>query len=239
MSARPDQTTIAEAINALLGQKPEERVYDEITAWVEDGVFDKWKDGANRTLLHFAAAWNNENLTDVLYVRGVNPSSTDNEGRTPADVARAFGHDVLAKKLSGLEQPQESVKKSPAYLSLQDIRSAAQKSGQNVFYDMVSRREFEKVTDLARKDPQGLTAEDLLSKNKYGDTVLLALCRQGSVGLLLEKSLWEGRAAAFDKIWTNVPDAYKKGIDGDSFLSQIKQGNVVARTPFRTKGLRK
>lgn len=241
MSAKPDQTAIAAAIDSLLAQKPEERAYDDILAWTDAGVFDAWQDDSGRTLLHFAAALGNETLVDKIHARGIGTGAVDNNNLSPADIARAYGHDLLAEKLADRSLQASKTKKSaaPSYHSLQEIREASRKSGQNIFYVMARRGEFKEVTDLAAKDPLGLTAEDLLSQNKYGDTVLLALCRQGSLGLLLEKSLWDGRSAIFDKIWENVPKAYKKGLNGDSLLSRIKQGKFIARRPLPIQRLKK
>lgn len=241
MSSKPDHKAIAETINALLAEKPEERVYDGISSWIDAGIFDHWKDNAGRSLSHFAAAWGDDALIEKLQARSALVSIPDSQGLRPADIARAFGHDKIAEKLSAMHEEQNDTKKTaaPVYHSLQDIREAAKKTGENIFYEIASRREFEKVTCLASKDPEGLTAEDLLSQNKYGDTVLLALCRQGSIGLILQKSLWEGRSAVFDEIWTNIPDAYKKGADGGGILSQIRQGKVISRRPPRAQRLRK
>lgn len=232
MSLTPDKATIAEAIDSLLAQKAAERDFTQINAWVEQGIFSKWTDDRGRNLMHFAAAWGNADLAEKLMTQGVSVSEPDHDGRTPIDIARGFAQDELAKKMEGLQRTQaRGMKNTPVdYNSLEEIRNEIQKTGKNIFYDLAAKGEFNRVVTLALADPQGLTADDLLSKNNYGDTVLLALCRQGSFSTLLQKPLWQGRSGAFETIWSHVPYDYKKNLKGGDLLRLIKQESLISRT---------
>jgi ankyrin repeat protein len=73
-----------------------------VTTWlVENGADvtaikeDDWKD----TVLHYAAANGHSECVEVLLSVGANPTETNFEGATPADLARKGGYGDLAKVL--------------------------------------------------------------------------------------------------------------------------------------------
>lgn len=80
----------ASAMQALLSSNPD--------------VVNAIDEGDMRTPLHAAAYAGNDKIVDMLLDSGADPTARDDNGESPADVARQSAHVDLAKKLMAAEQ---------------------------------------------------------------------------------------------------------------------------------------
>lgn len=80
--------------------KDASNVSDLVRILVEHGADVNQKDDTGDTVLHVAAYKNRPALIDALLENGADPAIRNDDGQTPADYARAGGHDALAAMLS-------------------------------------------------------------------------------------------------------------------------------------------
>jgi hypothetical protein len=70
-----------------------------ITALLKDGADLCVRYGPGNTALHFAAEKGHIDVVKELLVRGADPTSSNDEGKTPSDFARATGNSEVSKLL--------------------------------------------------------------------------------------------------------------------------------------------
>lgn len=208
---------------------------------LDEGLDANWKNAAGDTLLHAAAKRGDTKLIEHLAEKGARANVFNNDGETPRDVATAWGHDEAAgilKQRSAEEKLTRGNDPIP-YASLQQIRDKARDTGIDPLHEIAQRGQFNQVIPLAVNDAQGLNAADLLSKGLDGDTLLLKICQQGQLPLLLKPELWMKKPQDAQRIWEKVPLHYRKEVDYDAFISQLRQARLQAYGKPKLKGFHK
>ncbi len=199
-----------------------------LTAALDAGLPPDWRDDAGRSLMHFAAAWNDASAMEDFAARGVALRTYDNNGRTPEDMARMMGHDgiayKIAQKLAG--NTADSARMDTGFTSLADIRRASSENLSDTFNALVQQGKLEGIIALARKDAQGLAASDFTGRDADGDTTILKICQRGDLGKLMDVAAWKERPEEFRKLWSYVPQDYAAKHDADGFISGAHQARL-------------
>jgi ankyrin repeat protein len=211
-------------------------------------LLDKGLD-ANRTsaggnsLLHAAARLGDISLVDKLLEKGANPLARNDRDETPWETAAAWGNTGAAQKIAarlpeGAPAARNNNEPIP-YASLEEIRQKSAATGQSEFHALARQGRFAQVLVLAGKE--NLTAADLLERGKDGDTVLMTICQQGQLPLLVKAELWVKQPQEFQALWDKVPAHYRKEVDYDAFVGQLRQaklksyGNIKLKLPKKER----
>ncbi|MEZ0223005.1 MAG: hypothetical protein ACAH83_00500 [Alphaproteobacteria bacterium] len=212
-----------------------------IIRMLEDGLDANWKDAKGDALLHAAARMGETSLVGKLLENGARAFVHNDEAETPWDVAVAWGRDSVAKTLRARMDDEKLTRGSDpvSYASLQEIRDKTAETGVNQFHYLAQRGQFGQVLTLAAADKDGLSATDLLSKGLDGDTVLLKLCQQGQLPQLAKTELWVKRPQDFQTLWENVPTNYRKDVNYEAFVSQLRQAKLQSYGKLKLKGFQK
>lgn len=208
---------------------------------LDNGLDANWKSERGDTLLHSAARLGDISLVEKLLDKGAKALVFNAEGETPRDIAVIWGHDNAAKMI-GTRLADETLTRGNdtiPYASLQDLRDKAAETGINPLHDIAQRGQFNQVLALVSADAQGLNASELLSKGLDGDTVLLKICQHGQLPLLVKPELWVKKPQDFQRLWENVPAHYRKEVDYDSFVSQLRQLKLQSYGKPKLKGFHK
>lgn len=211
-----------------------------LIALVDGGADAGWQDAEGRSLLHYAAAWNDAALVDALVAKGAAVTVFDAKTETPRDYAIAFGHNALAADLQKRMAAEENAAK-PAALPFRDMAALRAESVATLtdqFNYHVRTGRLSGLLALAAKDADGLMAQDVLGTGPEGDTTLLKICQQGRLGDLLDVKLWQKRPDDFQAVWQQVPADYKKGHDGDGFVARLRQARLQSFSKIRLKDLK-
>jgi hypothetical protein len=208
---------------------------------LDEGLDPNWQGPCGNTLLHAAARIGDALLVERLLEKGARAFVHNEEAETPRDVAASWGHDALARRI-GERLEDEKLTRGPAAIpcqSLQQIREKSLESGISHFHYLAQRGQFAQVVTLAANDPQGFTAADLLAKGLDGDTVIMKVCQQGQLPLLMKPELWVKKPQEFQAVWEQVPEHYRKQVDYDSFVSQLRQIKLQSYGKPKLKGFGK
>lgn len=211
-----------------------------MTALLDQGADANWQDAQGRRLMHYAAAWNNAALVDTLVEKGARVTVFDHKTETPRDFAIAFGHDALAADLTKRMAAEQSAA-PPANLPFADIaavRAESVKTLTDQFNYHVRIGHLSGLLALAAKNADGLMAADVLGKGPDGDSTLLKICQQGRLGDLLNVKLWQKRPEEFQTMWAAVPQDYRKGHDGEGFVSRLRQARLQSFGKVHLKGFK-
>lgn len=211
-----------------------------LRALLDQGADANWQDAQGRSLMHYAAAWNNAALVDALAEKGAVVTVFDHKTETPRDLAIAFGHDALAADLTK-RMAAEQAAVPPAALPFADmaaVRAESVKTLTDQFNYHVRTGRLSGLLALAAKDADGLVAADVLGKGPDGDSTLLKICQQGRLGDLLNVKLWQKRPEEFQTMWAAVPQDYRKGHDGEGFVSKLRQARLQSFGKVRLKGFK-
>lgn len=230
------QPTNAEIENAIA-----DRDAAGLARMVDNGLDANWTGARGQTLLHGAARTGDIALVRKLLEKGAHAFAHNDDGETPADVAIAWGHTAATALISQrLEDEKLTRGNDPVpYSTLQDIRDKSVETGVSQFHYLAQRGQFNQVITLAANDPQGFTAADLLAKGPDGDTVLMKVCQQGQLPLLAKAEVWVKRPQDFQKIWEGVPSHYRKEVDYDATVSQMRQMKLQSYGKPKLKGFKK
>jgi ankyrin repeat protein len=212
---------------------------DEIKALLAKNP--QWMDAAGNSLLHFAARSGDAGLVEQCLKAGVKTLIYNKAGECARDVARIWGYDALAALIDIEMKKERAVAVQPplGYASLQDIRDQSAATGVNILHTLAAEGKFDQVAILAKKESDGLTAQDFLAAGADGEKVILKICQQGQLAELMKPELWVNSLGDFLSVWENVPKVYRKDMNVEAFLSRTRQLKLTARapkTPFR-KGL--
>ena len=208
---------------------------------LDSGLDANGKNERGDTLLHSAARLGDIGLVEKLIEKGARALAYNADGETPCDTAAIWGNDsaaVIIKARLADERLTRGNEPIP-YASLQAIRDKAAETGIHPLHDIAQRGQFNQVLALVPADPQGLSAADLLSKGFDGDTVLFKICQHGQLPLLAKPELWVKQPQDFQRIWDNVPAHYRKDVDYDSFVSQLRQMKLQSYGKPKLKGFHK
>ncbi|TAL30327.1 MAG: hypothetical protein EPN97_12965 [Alphaproteobacteria bacterium] len=208
---------------------------------LDDGLDANWKDARGDTLLHAAARLGDAGLVGKLLDKGARAFVHNDEAETPWETAVIWGRDAAAKILRARLDDEKLTRGSEplTFASLQEIRDKTSETGVNQLHYLARKGQFAQVIALAAADPQGLSAADLLSKGLDGDTVLLKICQQGQLPLLAKPELWVKRPQEFQTLWENVPGNYRKDVDYNAFVSQLRQAKLQSHGKLKLKGFQK
>jgi len=211
-----------------------------LIALVGGGADVNWRDAGGRSLMHYAAAWNDAALVEALAAKGAAVTVFDDKTETPRDYAIAFGHNALAADLQKRMATEENAA-SPAALPFKDMAALRAESVATLtdqFNYHVRTGRLSGLLTLAARDADGLMAQDVLGTGPEGDTTLLKICQQGRLGDLLDVKLWQKRPDDFQAVWQHVPADYKKGHDGEGFVARLRQARLQSFSKIRLKDLK-
>jgi hypothetical protein len=211
-----------------------------LIALLDGGADAHWQDDQGRSLMHYAAAWNDTALLDALTAKGAAVTVFDHKTETPRDYAIAFGHTALAADLQK-RMAVEAGAAAPAALPFNDmaaLRAESVRSLTDQFNYHVRTGHLSGLLTLAAKNGDGLMAQDVLGTGPDGDSTLLKICQQGRLGDLLDVKLWQKRPEDFQAVWQQVPADYKKGHDGDIFVAKLRQARLQSFSKIRLKDLK-
>lgn len=218
-AARFSDDAIADMIDA--------RDVSGLTAALDSGLAPDWRDEGGRSLMHFAAAWDDKAAMEAFAARGVALRSYDAVGRTPEDMARAMGHDGMAYQIAKKYTPDTAaVPQETGYATLADVRRAGAENLSDVFNALVTQGKLDGLVALARKDAQGFAAADFLGRDAAGDTTILKICQRGDLGKLMDVPAWKERPEEFRKLWAHVPQDYAAKHDADGFIAAAHQSRL-------------
>ena len=207
---------------------------------LDKGADANWQDADGRSLMHYAAAWNDAALVSALADKGAAVTVFNNKTETPRDYAIAFGHNALAADLQKRMAAEENAAR-PAALPFNDmaaLRAESVRSLTDQFNYHVRTGHLSGLLTLAAKDADGLMAQDVLGAGPDGDTTLLKICQQGRLGDLMDVKLWQKRPEEFQTVWQHVPADYKKGFDGEGFVAKLRQARLQSFSKIRLKDLK-
>jgi len=234
-----DNTAQTAALNAAL----DTRDSAAIVGLLDQGLDANWQDDRGRSLLHYAAAWNDAALVDALTDKGAKLTQADHAAASPQDIAIAFGHDVLAQSLATRLQLAQENQAAPAgqkndfpFTDLAALRTESARSLTDQFNYHVRLGHLPDILAAAAKDAQGLSAADFLGRGPDGDTTLLNLCQKGQLGLLLDANLWHKKPEEFKTLWAQVPKDYQKEHDADGFIAKLRQVRLQSFVKPQLKG---
>lgn len=211
-----------------------------ITALLDQGADVHWQDTQGRSLMHYAAAWNDTALVETLVEKGASVTVFDHKTETPRDLAIAFGHDALAADLAkrmAVEEAGATPVKLP-FADMAALRAESVKTLTDQFNYHVRIGHLSGLLALAAKNADGLVATDVLGKGPDGDTTLLKICQQGRLGDLLNVKLWQKRPEEFQVMWAAVPQDYRQGHDGENFVSRLRQARLQSFGKVQLKGFK-
>lgn len=211
-----------------------------LAALLDKGADANWQDADGRSLLHYAAAWNDMALVEALTAKGAAVTVFDSKSETPRDYAIAFGHNGLAADLQKRMAAEQNAA-TPAALPFNDmaaLRAESVRSLTDQFNYHVRAGHLSGLLTLAAKNADGLMAQDVLGTGPDGDATLLKICQQGRLGDLLDVKLWQKRPEDFQAVWQAVPADYKKGHDGDGFIAKLRQARLQSFSKIRLKDLK-
>lgn len=207
-----------------------------IIAFLGQGLTPDWRDDRGRTLVHYAAAWDDEDFYKALKTAGATVAVYDDNAETPRDLATAWGHDALAAKMA-MDMAAAPATTAPlSARNLGDIRRETSETLVDQFNYLVRVGRLDAVLALAAQPDGGLTAADLLGRGMDGDTTLLKICQQGALGKLFNVNVWRHDAEQFQQVWSNVPDDYRKGHDPESFNAQLRQAKLQSFGKIKLRG---
>ena len=210
---------------------------------LDQGLDANWQDSRGRSLLHYAAAWNDTKLVDALTDKGAKLTQADHAAASPQDIAIAFGHDALAQSLATRLKLAQANTAAPAgpksdfpFADLTALRAESARSLTDQFNYHVRLGHLPQILVAAEKDAQGLSAADFLGRGPDGDTTLLNLCQKGQLGLLLDAKLWHKKPEEFKTLWSQVPKDYQKDHDADAFIAKLRQARLQSFGKPQLKG---
>ncbi len=209
-----------------------------IQAWVEQGLSPVWSDAAGNSLLHYAAAWGDAALAELLLKKKARADIVNALQETPEDTARIFGWDALGDRFAK-QARVERLSAPPAFpfQSLDEIRRAFEKTGTNPLEEIIRVGHFDKVVALALKDPSGISSGDLLVRGANGESLLLKLCRTGQLPALMLPALWIKNVADFHTLWAEVPEHFRQQVDYTGFVGAMHRARLQNRNlPKLDKG---
>jgi hypothetical protein len=206
---------------------------------LDAGLDANWTGAGGQTLLHWAARLGDLALTARLLDAGAHARVYNDAAETPRDVAVIWGHDLLAAKIAARAAQEPEGAEAFPYRTLEEIREKSRETGVNQFHYLAQRGQFAKVIALAAEDPQGIDAADLLGRGLDGDTALLKICQQGQLRLLARPDVWLRRPQEFQSLWEKVPAHYRKEIDHDQFVGQLRQMKLQSYGKLKPRGFKK
>lgn len=193
-----------------------------------------WQDDEGHTVLHYAAIWGDAELAQALLQKGADPWHKDAEGQTAHDMARAMGHvslSTLFSETAATRGPTADFVMPGSCKTLSDIRQQPH----NYFVEAARKGAFSRVAACATPT-DGLKADDLLQVVKPGsDTLLHLLCETGQLGAVMLPALWQSQPDDLSKIWSELPQHYRQGINIEQITSSIRQLRLQARQIPRLK----
>jgi ankyrin repeat protein len=233
MAVQPSDDDINGALNA--------RDVAGLIRLLDAGLDPDWRGARGNSLLHEAARLGDISLIGRVLEKGAKAFVLNDEGETPWDMAVIWGNDDAAKLLAPRIAEDKLARGTEAipYQSLQEIRDKTAETGINQLHHLAQQGQFARVILLAVSDPQGLTSAELLSKGLDGDTVLMKVCQKGQLPQLAKPELWVKKPQEFQKLWENIPAHYRKEVNYDSFISQVRQARLQSYGKLKLKGFGK
>ena len=219
----------------------EARDASRLARMLDDGLDPNWTGAGGNTLLHAAARIGDAGLVGKLLEKGARAFVCNDEAETPWDVAVSWGNDRIAQKILPALTDEKLTRGSETipYAALQEIRDKSLETGVNQFHYLAMRGQFAQAVTLAANDKEAFSAADLVAKGFDGDTVILKICQQGQLPLVAKAELWAKKPQEFQAVWDKVPTHYRKEVDYDSIISQMRQLKLQSYDKPKFKGFKK
>lgn len=195
-------------------------------AVIDAGADANWKDANGRTFLHFAAVNGRADIVDVLLKKGAIADVYDHMGETPADAARIFGFVDIAKTLDLAMATERKLKpsKSLPFKTLAEMRTQP-----GALALAVRDGRMKDVAALALANGENFIADDFLSQDFSGKSIIFNLASQKDLAPLMNPVLWVKSGNAFAQVWNNVPHDAKADVNYEAFASGMHQMRLKAK----------